>query len=263
VFWPTYLGDEALGRISERRPLVNLTDGEHTGDGIGLYPLLQRRCKVIIAGDASGDPAGHATGLYSVVRQVKADLGIDVDINVDGTRPAVYDTEKKLAEPSQRHFAVGRITYPATFDDEGNQLSAGSKGWLVYFKSAVTKDDPGAILGYWNTHKMDFPIPSTGDQFFDEEQWEYQRWLGELTIRHTLEGLKQYCDESIKAEQANPGGADQDKIDRLEAQRGLAERCLEHDAIDYGLLYDNPDLPEWVLGTLYKISKMSDESSET
>jgi hypothetical protein len=263
VFWPTYLGDEASGRISERRPLINLTDGEHTGDGIGLYPLLQRRCKIIIAGDGGGDPAGHATGLYTVIRQVQADLGIKVDINAGGTKPAVYDTEKKLAEPSQRHFAVGRITYPAVFDDEGRKRSDGFEGWLIYFKTAVTKDDPWAIWSYWNTHKMDFPSPSTGDQFFDEEQWEFQRWLGEFTIQHTLEELKRHCDERIKAEQEHPGGADQDKIDQLKAQRDLAKACLEDNAINYGLLESNPALLEWVLGTLYEISKTSDQSSET
>lgn len=269
VFWPFYLGDEAMGRMSERRPLVNLTDGEHTGDGIGLYPLFQRRCKIIIAGDSSGDPAGLACGLYCVIRQVKADLGIEVDINVDGTRPAVYDTEQKLAEPSRRHFAVGRITYPALFDDQGSEISAGFKGWLIYFKTAVTKHDPGAILSYWETHKMDFPSPTTADQFFDEEQWEFQRWLGEYTVEYTLEELGRYCDERLQArkklaEQGDGGRADkekQKKIERLEAQKRLAEHCLEHNAIDYDLLKDNPDLFEWVLGTLYEITNTPEEGS--
>jgi hypothetical protein len=263
-FWPVYLGDEALARISERRPLVNLTDGEHTGDGIGLYPLFQRRCKIIIAGDGSGDPAGQATGLYRVLRQVKVDLGIEVDINVDGTKPALYDRENELAEPSQRHFAVGKIAYPPTFDDQGTQLSDGFMGWLIYFKTAVTKRDPKPILNYWETHKMDFPSPSTVDQFFDEEQWEFQRWLGEFTVEDTLRELRRYCEEKIRTLHGEWEDDTLEEIEELDHQMKLAEACLRRDAEYYGLLDDPryPDPFEVVMSMLYEISCRSDVSSE-
>ncbi|HMA20452.1 MAG TPA: hypothetical protein VKO87_06585, partial [Gemmatimonadaceae bacterium] len=52
VFWPAYLMREALMNTTESAPRVNLSDGGHTGDNIGLYPLLQRRCKVIVVCDA-------------------------------------------------------------------------------------------------------------------------------------------------------------------------------------------------------------------
>lgn len=258
VFWPTYLADEALGRISERRPLINLTDGEHTGDGIGLYPLFQRRCKIIIAGDGSGDPAGHASGLYRVIRQVKVDMGIEVEINIDGTKPAVYDRERNLAEPSQRHFAVGRITYPPKVDAEGKELSAGFQGWLVYFKTAVTRRDPKPILNYWETHKMDFPSPTTADQFFDEEQWEFQRWLGEFTIEHILRELKRHCDRRIEAEKDKGGDPNQAEIEKLRIQRKLAEGLLARGSIDHQLVTDHPDLYEWVMSTLCDLSTSPD-----
>lgn len=256
VFWPTYLLDEACGRISERRDLVNLTDGEHTGDGFGLYPLFQRRCKVIIVGDASGDPAGLGRGLFSVIRQVKVDMGIEVDINIDGTRPAEYDREKNVAQPSQRHFAVGKITYPATVDAEGNELPR-TDGWLIYFKAAVTKDDPGPVLSYWETHKMDFPVPPTADQFFDEEQWELQRWLGEFTIKHTLLELKRYCEEKINKikEKEKKSGGNEAEIQKLEIQKKLVEEWLDHEAIDFDTLSKHPDVFDWLMSTLYDISK--------
>ena len=264
VFWPKYLWDEACGRISERRPLVNLTDGEHTGDGFGLRPLFERRCKVIIVGDASGDPAGQGRGLFSVIRQVKADRGIEVDINIDGTRPAKYDREKNVAEPSQRHFAVGKITYPATVDAEGKQLPE-TDGWLIYFKAAVTKDDPGPILSYWETHKMDFPVPPTADQFFDEEQWELQRWLGEYTIEHTLLELKSYCGEKIDKIKGKErkSGSDYAEIRKLKTlKKKLVEKWLDHKAIDYDILSNNPEVFEWLMSTLYEISKGPNGKSE-
>jgi len=244
VFWPTYLWDEARAQISERRPLINLTDGEHTGDGIGLYPLFQRRCKVIIAGDASGDPAGHARGLFCVLRQVKVDLGIEVDIHVDGIKPAEYDREKNAAKPSERHFAVGKITYPATFDAEGNKVLPKQEGWLIYFAPAVTKQDPGAILGYWETHKMEFPIPATADQFFDEEQWEVQRWLGEITVEHTLQDLKSYYEEKVKGEDAPVAS---EKL-------GFLKELLDNRRIDFDVLAKHPQLIEEFMNALYTIS---------
>ena len=57
VFWPWYLGREMLTKTGSRRRLVNLSDGGHTGDNVGICPLLERRCKVIIACDAECDAA--------------------------------------------------------------------------------------------------------------------------------------------------------------------------------------------------------------
>jgi hypothetical protein len=79
---------------------------------------------------------------------------------------------------------------------------------------------------------MDFPSPSTADQFFDEEQWEFQRWLGEFTVEDTLDQLRRYCDERIKA-----GGISEKKIESLKDQMKLAEGCLERQTLDYDLFW--------------------------
>ncbi len=252
AFWPLYLWDEARAQISERRDLINLTDGEHTGDGIGLYPLFQRRCKFIIAGDAGGDPAGTGRGLFTVLRQVKDDLGIKVDIDVEGTKPEEYDPEKKVAKPSKRHFAVGTIKYPATFDEQGNQVLPEQDGWLIYFKPAVTEEDPGAIRAYWNTHKMEFPVPPTADQMFEEEQWEMQRWVGEITVEHTLKALKSHYEEKVK------GGGSQADRDKLKFLQGL----LAFQRIDFELLAKYPTLLEGFLQVLYDISNDATAKAE-
>lgn len=185
VSWLPYLWDEARGRISERGELVNLTDGGHTDDNIGLYPLFQRRCRVIIAGDASQDPKGECEPLMAVIRQVKIDLGIEVEINVEDLKPETYDTEKKTASESKSHFAIGTITYPPTKDNPKPE-----KGWLIYLKPAIVAGDPAPLLKFWERNKMDFPHPSTADQFFDEEQFENQRLLGEHTVASAWKEIK-------------------------------------------------------------------------
>jgi len=194
-FWGYYLWNEARGQMSEREKLVNITDGAHTGDNIGLYPLFQRRCKYIIAGDAGEDPRGTFNELFSVLRQVELDFGIKVNINLDGVGPDEYDEDKKIAAKSKRHFAVGKIHYPATTTEDPID------GWLIYFHPSVTEGDPAAILKYWERHKSSFPHPTTADQFFDDEQFEITRMLGEWTVQSAImEAAQKFkADKFIKA----------------------------------------------------------------
>jgi len=186
-FWLKYLIDEMSGKISERRSMVNLSDGGHTGDNGALYPLFQRRCKVIIAGDASQDPQAYCNDLFRVIHYVNVDLGIDVNINVDGLKPNEKDAGESKAGLSKHHCAIGEITYPRVLNDDGSEKYPEEKGWLIYLKPSITVNDRGELIHYWETHKNDFPHPSTIDQFFDEFQFEVQRFLGKFTIQQTLE----------------------------------------------------------------------------
>ncbi len=77
TFWPKYLLDELRARISERRELVNIADGGHTRDNATIYPLLRRRCKFIIVGDASLDKDGVRPDLYSALQYAELELGIE------------------------------------------------------------------------------------------------------------------------------------------------------------------------------------------
>ena len=52
---PTIISRRGLRRLSERRKSVYLTDGGHI-ENLGIYELLRRRCRVIIAVDAEADP---------------------------------------------------------------------------------------------------------------------------------------------------------------------------------------------------------------
>jgi hypothetical protein len=49
---------------------------------------------------------------------------------------------------------------------------------LLYFKASITGNETADVLNYYATHP-EFPHESTGDQFFNEEQWESYRKLGE------------------------------------------------------------------------------------
>jgi hypothetical protein len=237
AFWPFYLWDEARGRTSERRNLINLTDGAHTGDNIGLYPLFQRRCRFIIACDAGEDPQGKCQELFTVIRQVNIDLGIEVRINVEGLQPEEYDPEKKTSKPCKRRFAIGKILYPKT------KKHPAQAGWLIYLRPSVVEGDPAPILKYWERHKLDFPHPTTTDQFFDEEQFEIQRMLGEWTVtsvlKQTLKDLKRgkshhLLKSMLKFDQLDPEEPAEFRLPRKNGKRTsegavaeLFEKCYQ------------------------------------
>jgi len=106
VFWPLYLLREMLGSTDANRRLINISDGGHTGDNLGICPLLKRRCAIIVASDAEADPR-HAFGsLTEALRQIYIDENISVDLNLDKLRLDSATGRTKA------HHTVGIIRYP-------------------------------------------------------------------------------------------------------------------------------------------------------
>ena len=93
---------------------------------------------------------------------MKAILGRTID-----DLRAKIGADGKIATPSSRHAALFRVTY----DDE-------STSNLLYLKATTTGDETADIANYQATHP-EFPHEGTEDQFFDEDQWESYRQLGE------------------------------------------------------------------------------------
>lgn len=190
VFWPRYLVREALMATTESGPRVNLSDGGHTGDNIGLYPLLQRRCKVIIVCDAERDPALTFGSFTEAMRQAYIDMGVDVDIDLTMIRP---NPDTGL---SRSHCAVGRIHYPDRPDQEST---------LIYIKNSLMGDEPEPVLNY-KIKCNDFPHESTVDQFFDDAQFESYRALGVHITEHTFGRWTRTSEfETARAQHAHAG----------------------------------------------------------
>jgi hypothetical protein len=172
-FWPKWLWREVTLGTDERHSMVNLSDGGHTGDNIGLYPLLQRRCKLIIACDAECDPSLSFGSFTEAVRHAYIDLGIDIDIDLTMLRP---DRDTGM---SRSHCAIGLIRYPQ------NAQGVHPVGYLVYLKNSLTGDEPEPVLNY-KSNNAAFPHESTADQFFDDAQFESYRSLGVHIAEHAF-----------------------------------------------------------------------------
>jgi hypothetical protein len=158
-----YLLNELLGQTNQERDYVYLSDGGHF-ENLGVYELVKRRCKVIVACDASEDHGMSFASLGSAIEKCRTDLGIDISIDVEEIRKRDSDGY------SSSHCKVGRIRY--------DQVDKGvAEGVLVYIKSSLKAEVPTDVLRYRDRNE-DFPHQSTADQWFGESQFESYRELG-------------------------------------------------------------------------------------
>lgn len=160
---------ELLGRSRTDGKHLHLSDGDHF-ENYGLYELIRRHCRHIIVSDCGADPEVAFDDLANVLRRVREDFGVEIELDVSRLRPGANGL-------SNQHAVVGTIHY--------NGLGGMDKGTILFFKPVLTSDEPPDVLQY-RTRNQAFPHESTGDQFYDEAQWESYRRLGEHTGRMVL-----------------------------------------------------------------------------
>jgi hypothetical protein len=177
IFWPWYLAKEMVSSMTKDSHLINVSDGGHI-ENLGVYELLRRRCRVIIASDAGADPDTTFGDLGNVVRKARIDLTAYVHLDPPQLAPLVPQGKERLV---QAHLAVGQITYREPGGAE-------SRGAIYYVKPGLTETDPVDLREYRARHDQ-FPHEPTTDQFFDEAQFESYRELGYQAGREVAERL--------------------------------------------------------------------------
>jgi hypothetical protein len=177
-----------------------LSDGGHF-DNTGLYELIRRRLPFIIAVDAARDEQYELGDIAILMRQVRLDFGADL-VWVDpgsaapgadiwagldaAVAPATIPAwiRKLIGHPDTLggldrikrdgpSCAAARISYA----DEPDKIS-----WLLLIKANLAPKIRADVKNYAVVHPS-FPNQTTDDQFFDDDQWESYRSLGECTGR--------------------------------------------------------------------------------
>jgi hypothetical protein len=168
---------EVFGMLDSSSSFLNISDGGHF-ENLGVYELVRRRCRIVVAVDAGCDPDYQFEDLANAIRRCWTDFGTRIDINLSAMRPKVdpNDTSDDAPRRSEMHFAIGEIDYP----------NAPQPGVLIYIKASLSGDESSDVLEYADRHPS-FPHESTADQFFNENQFESYRELG----RHI--GLKVFA----------------------------------------------------------------------
>jgi hypothetical protein len=177
---------EAFGMTDDRYRWIELTDGGHF-ENLGLYEMVLRRCHNILVVDAGADPKCQFEDLGNALRKIEIDLGIPIrfthGVNME-----------EGAKPGNRYCAVATIDY-ACLDgshDMPDSERAKLAGTLIYLKAGMNGKEPPDVRQYALTHDT-FPHESTGNQFFNESQFESYRHLGsyevEAIVSQGLAGL--------------------------------------------------------------------------
>ena len=163
-----------LRRLHEGNAVLDLTDGGHF-ENLGLYELIRRELDTIIVCDASADPRGEYVSLATAIGRARVDFRATIEFPDDGYGLAGLKAEERggdtvdvLGQGANRGFAVGRIVY-----------RSGAVGRLIYVKPTLTKNLGPEAISY-SRRSPRFPHESTADQFFDEQQFEVYRELGEM-----------------------------------------------------------------------------------
>lgn len=188
TFAPSLLLLEGFSMTNENRQFVNLSDGGHF-DNLGLYELIRRRCKFIIVLDAECDENYGFESLEQVIRFVRIDFNVHIDIDFQKIAPLAGSTF------ASAHWVLGAIDYsqvtPGTGHDRGLSPHGEAKtGYLLYIKSSLRVPEESThmsrdVIGYAKRHP-NFPHEPTSDQFFSEAQFESYRELGHCIANQLL-----------------------------------------------------------------------------
>ena len=183
-----------FGRASHDNPYVYLSDGGHF-ENMGIYELMRRRCKFIIAIDGTGEPPVDQPlafgGLGLCLRRARIDFGVLVDMDL---RPMFRDKETGQVKS---YFAVGQIRYPSA--NGHGKPGDDDSGILVYIKAGINEKTMSAdLINYHRSVNPNFPHDSTANQQFDEPQFESYRELGFLAGQAVAAGTNREDDVSTR-----------------------------------------------------------------
>jgi hypothetical protein len=187
-----YLFNEMTARYSRGYARKYLTDGGHF-ENSAAYALIRRRVPLILVSDNGADPLHEFADLQNLIRKVRLDMGGEVTIlggpdltaylkTLGATDRSLFvdpeaapDWQAEIAKPETR---ASLLVLRAEMGDATLHLL-----WIKPRLFAGLAQD---VAGYASENPS-FPQQTTGDQFFDEAQWESYRKLGELSMVRLLE----------------------------------------------------------------------------
>jgi hypothetical protein len=162
---------ELFGMTNADANYVYLSDGGHF-ENLGIYELVRRRCRLIVAVDVASDKKLAFEDLGNAIRKCATDLHVGIDIDVSRMELV------KGSDLCGASCAAGSIRYSHVDAD-------GVDGTLLYIKPAIVGSENADVLNYRKAHP-DYPHQSTADQWFDEAQFESYRALGYHVTRSAL-----------------------------------------------------------------------------
>jgi len=192
-----YLGCELSARFhGTRRGWQYLSDGGHF-DNTGVYELLRpgRDVALIVLCDCGGDRDYRFGDLANLIRLARIDHGLEIVVDTEAatTHPVLsrvfgvpddFPPGVAGSGPAADKCAVLLNVYRT---DPACAAPRARVCRIVLLKPRLVSWAPADVRHYGATHPA-FPQEGTGDQFFDEAQWESYRALGHAIGQRVLGG---------------------------------------------------------------------------
>lgn len=180
------LTEETFGLTTDTKPWVYLSDGGHF-ENLGVYEMVRRRCRFILAIDAGCDPDFQYEDLGNAVRKTYIDLGVRIEFPELAelkNRPKAKELQNAIEKCNALHqevqprspipyYAVGTIDYRSADGEDCDN------GVILYIKPAyhgTSKVEGAGVRSYADANPT-FPHEPTADQWFSESQFESYRSL--------------------------------------------------------------------------------------
>ena len=188
-----YLIDEILGRFhGTRLSCQYLSDGGHF-ENTAAYEMLrpERKVALLVVCDCGADPDYQFDDLANLIRLARIDHGIEIKVNVAVAQPdhtlspffTVPNELRRRADgtlpPPKEHCAILLDVFAPTVKTSSDAAAVPKQmtARILMLKPKLIDNAAADILNY-QQQQPSFPQESTGDQFFDEAQWESYRKLG-------------------------------------------------------------------------------------
>jgi hypothetical protein len=192
----TYLFGEFTAKFHGlARPYHYLSDGGHF-ENTAAYELLrpERRVGFILLCDHGADRGYAFDDLANLIRLVRIDMQIELTVEEGAARdprlktwfgvPADFNKPPHACEAADKAACTqSTVDGPRRHEPVAILLRASrgrparTQAWVIVLKPRVRSDSAADVIQYATTHPA-FPQETTGDQFFDEAQWESYRKLG-------------------------------------------------------------------------------------
>ena len=181
------LSRELLGRFGTKGYWF-LSDGGHS-ENTGVLTLLERGCRFILASDNGQDVDFTFCDLEILIRTARTDIGMEVEVVSPAKFPNHLDQIKDCFINSapgdwrenaraKDHPGFALLLRATDIPRRVNGVWKRRRGaYIVWLKPSCFANLPADIAAYAQLNP-DFPQQSTGNQFFDEAQWESYRRLG-------------------------------------------------------------------------------------
>jgi hypothetical protein len=148
--------------------LLYVSDGAHY-ENLGIVELLRRQCRVIIAVDSSGGRVGAAGALEHSLRLARAELGLEIDIDMSPFMQS--ETDRNMI---RRCWSLGSVTY-----------SDGSRASVLVVRIGTDSQTPPSVVECGRAIRK-FPHTSTLNQFYNVQSFQAYVELGRSSMATAL-----------------------------------------------------------------------------